>query len=145
MESKLFELMRFQILTAALQEGSKQRLNDAYVYAWDEGVYPVQHDSASMHKPFKAQFAHSEEQVDQVAEFLDAKWLNDEPVSFYQLEDHFGGKGSRIMLLHVCRYLFLTELFDEALWSGLMANSQCPAEARSILRPYNRSDDIYFH
>jgi len=145
MSEQLFELMRFQVMSASLQEGSRQRLDDAYVYAWSKGIYPVQHEAASAHKPFKELFQYSEMQVDQVADFLDDHSIKNMPLTFYQLEDSFGGKDSRIMLLLICRYLFLSKLFGDEFWSDLIKNGQCPAEAHGLTRPFNRDTDLFFH
>lgn len=52
-EKQLFQLTRFNLLTAAMAAGAVgASLTDAYVYAWDVGVYPLFDNGAHAHEPF---------------------------------------------------------------------------------------------
>ncbi|NHQ81577.1 hypothetical protein HA051_08315 [Chromobacterium vaccinii] len=147
MKSALFEIMRFQILTASITKGPDGYLNNAYIYAWNEGIYPLHQESASMHKPFPSEFKITKEMVDELGKNLDTLWMQGKSPTFYELEDIYQvWLGStiwdRVKLMTTCRYLFLSRLFDEAFWKKLLSQANHPTEAAFICREFSR-EDIY--
>lgn len=146
-----FQLMRFNILSAARDGIDKSPFDAAYVYAWDNGVYPFFHPGADWHEPFKECFKLSESDMDVLSKVLDDHWMQNKPITFYELEEHFGVQGahrsstewSRGKLIAGCRYMFLNEGFDRDFWATLTENMKCPAEAHSIARAPNE-EHIYF-
>lgn len=146
----LFTMMRFQILAGALTPGVRERLSDPYVYAWDDLVYPIQHEGAAWHQPFSHLFSVSRGMMEELTRYLDDRWLERRVPTFYQMEQHYSvrdgtGPWDRSKQLHACRYMHLCNLFDEDFWSNLLTAGQHPAEARIIVHAYNRSEDLYFH
>lgn len=147
----LFQLMRFNILSEGSKDIKSSAFSPGYIYAWESGVYPSYNDGADWHKSFPEQFRISDEEVTELGNFLDDKWLEKIPLSFYELEDHFGVRGSthssssweRGKLLVACRYMYLNKMFDDSFWSTLVKNGKSPVEAGSIKKPFKESD-IYF-
>jgi hypothetical protein len=142
----LFQLMRFNILNTSRPSLKDSPFSPAYIYAWENGVFPAFNDGADWHKPFAEQFDVTEDKINKISEFLDEKWQAKTPVSFYDLENHFDAKGSsnldRVKLKRACRYMWLNEMFDDLFWSTLVENGKCPSEALSICRPL-KDGDVY--
>lgn len=148
MADATFTLMRFNLLTAALNPNTARKLSDAYVYAWSEGVYPVSDGMAEWHEPFADQFRVTREMGLDLLKFLDERWREKQPISFYTLENHYevsSGYGSwdRGALIHLCRYFRLCRLFDDAFFMALTKNGESPIEAASITDPWNREADLF--
>ena len=147
----LFQLMRFNILNSGRADMNASPFSTAYIYAWESGVFPAFNEGADWHKPFPEQFNVSEDEVLELGKLLDDKWLEKTPITFYELEDHYGVRGSthssgnwdRIKLLNTCRYMYLNSMFDDSFWSSLTENGKCPSEAHSICRPLSETD-VYF-
>ena len=147
----LFQNQRFSILAMKTAEGSEQYICDSYAFAWYEGVYPAFHESADWHKPYPDQFKISEGMMEELSKLLDDHWIGKKPITFYDLESHYGIHGTchpgeiwdRASLIDACRYMYLNQLFDDSFWSTLCENGQCPSEAHSICRQF-RPDEIYF-
>src|ERR1700757_2111975 len=55
-DEQLFQIARFNLLAAAKTNGPAQALSYAYIYAWQNSVYPLFHESSGLHQPFVAQF-----------------------------------------------------------------------------------------
>jgi len=147
----LFQLMRFNILSSGFSDIKNAPFSPAYIYAWESRVYPAFNESADWHKSFPDKFKVTENEVSELGKLLDDKWLAKTPITFYELEDHYGVSGSihstsnwdRVKLLITCRYMYLDNSFDDSFWSSLVENGKCPIEAFSICRPMKESD-IYF-
>ena len=147
----LFNLQKFQLLALFTSDRTGRNITPAYAYAWDNGVYPIGNDGAQWHKPYKEQFAVSEEQVSELAGLLDKKWLKKEKISFYELEDHCdiqglsssGSEWDRGTLIISCHYFYLLGWFDDDFWKGLVGHSDCPSESHSIRREFT-PEDVYF-
>ncbi|MFL5346783.1 MAG: hypothetical protein ACJ8AT_18535 [Hyalangium sp.] len=88
-DSRLFQMARFSVLVAAKTKSSKTALSDAYVYAWENSVYPAFHDSTEFHKPFADQFWTTKDEVSKLGQYLDARWLKKDVPTFYELEDNY--------------------------------------------------------
>lgn len=137
--SAAFQLMRFQILTAAHSESVGQKLSAAYIYAWDRGIFPSIHEGADWHKPFIDYFDVGQDMVDDLIKVLD-----ENKFTFYELEDYYdNSEWDRAQLIGACRYLFLSEYFDFD-WNRLLTPMEHPTEASSITRPFSL-DDIYLN
>jgi antitoxin MazE len=145
----MYEMARFQVLTAALTPGVEDRLPDSYVFAWDHGVYPFSNADAgaNLHEPFEPYFRVGKERAEELSKFLDDRWLAKKVPTFYELEDHFevrlGRSGwDRGMLISACRYMHLCDLFDAAFWKKLLAPGQHPTEASTVVRKFNPAKDL---
>ena len=138
-----FQIMRFKIMSAALDPHTGPRLSDAYVFAWDESVYP-NHSGGGFHRPFANSFRVTKGMAEELSTFLDEQWRNGTVPTFYDLEDRYRGKSKfdRMELVNACRYFYLESLFDAAFWKQLMVNH--PSEASHILDKYDRGKDMYF-
>jgi hypothetical protein len=152
MEAMLFSMQKFQILSLFVNPSSERNVSSSYAFAWSEGVYPYLSEGAEWHKPFEACFDVKREQLEELHNFLCDKWDAKEPFSFYQLEEHYGVRGSvhdgpvwrRHTLWAACRYIWLNKShFDDFFWSNLLENGKCPSEAHSISGKFT-ADDIYF-
>jgi len=131
--------MRFQILTAAHSETVGHKLSDAYVYAWDQGVFPIAHESADWHKPFSDCFNVSQDMLKNLIQVLD-----ENAFTFYELEKYYGSSGwDRAQLIGACRYLFLSDEFNFD-WARLLAPMEHPSEAYKIKKSF-KLDDIYLN
>ncbi len=144
----LFQLMRFNILSTAVNAGGEWPILPAYVYAWWSGVYPGCHEGAKWHIPFPDQFSVSKKEVDELTTLLDEAWMAKKSISFYDVESSLGIQGTarsssnwqRWKLVSACRYLFLSDSFDKAFWVALLKNGECPSEALGIARQMKISE-----
>ena len=148
MNDAMFELTRFQLLSAALTPGPAERIDDAYVYAWDIGVYPLFHEWARLHQPFSEQFAVAEAPFRDLMTFLDDRWSKSETQSFYELERHYDTRGAgiwdRSALIHALRYTRLAGRFDAGFFAALCRPGDHPVEASVILESYERANELGF-
>lgn len=108
----------------------------SYVYAISHDIYPLfqstHSPNAGIIDPFYDCYKTTEKDISEILNFIDEEWLKDKLYTFYDLETHFGGKDTRIKLIHVLRYAFLDGRFDEKLWDKLV--SWAPIEGKSIIR-----------
>lgn len=141
---QLFELTRFQLLSDA-KAGA--RLPIAYVFAWDAGIFPVFDNGARLHVPFEPHFDVPADEIIDLAKYLDTCDLAGEVPTFYQLEEHLDVRSGRSVwdrssLIAACRYIRLTGRFGGA-WEKLLAPGDHPIEAKSIIEPYDLTQDVY--
>ena len=94
-QSMLFSLQRFQILALFSNTAAERTVSDTYAYAWLQSVYPLLNESAPWHKPFAGCFAVSGARLGELKAFLYDRWCGKQPITFYELEDHYGIRGSR--------------------------------------------------
>ncbi len=145
MNEALFQIMRFQVLAAALQSGSSQKLHDSYVFAWDACVYPLFNDAADFHKPFADQFTIPKAMIEELFKKLDAMWAEKNVPTYNELEHSLRDtKWDRHNLILGLRYLWLHDRFDSGFWRTLMKRDEYPHEAREINTKYVRAMDVYF-
>jgi len=148
---KLFSIQKFQILALYTSTSAEQRVTDSYVFAWLENIYPFLNDSACWHQAFEDCFAVGEAQIVGLHKFLSARWTKKKKITFYELEDHYGIRGSRRPgpnwsqddLVRACRYFHLHRQFDGAFWSALLESGQFPAEAELIREKFD-PDSVRF-
>lgn len=150
MSAENFEIMRFQVMAFALSNVGKLKISDAYLYAWDNGVYPIDHEAAHFHLPFAADFKISKEMLDGLVDYLGACWDRKVVPTFYELETHYNvrsgnGPWERWSLIRACRYLYLCESFDKEFWQTLLTEFEHPTEAASLARAFNRDAETYFN
>lgn len=149
--SALFIQQRIQVLHLGVHHDAYP---NAYIYAWESGVYPFLSDSDGSipnrpHEPYPDFFQISKEKGEFLVKRLDDAWLAEEKITFYGLEDELNVRiGSsewcRTDLLHLCRYFYLENLFDKNFWKILTTNGDCPTEAHSIMATFDKDMDIYF-
>lgn len=147
----LFVQQRIQIMHIAKHH---DEFTDAYLYAWEAGVYPFLSDTDGSvpkmpHEPYEDFFIVSEEKGEYLLKRLDDAWLAKEKLTFYGLEDELNVRSgssdwNRSELLHLCRYFYLDRRFDAQFWDTLTTNGECPSEAHSIKNQFDRDQDIYF-
>jgi hypothetical protein len=139
----LFEMMRFNILTFALTEAGKKKLDDAYVSAWANGVYPVLHDGADWHKPFADNFRANKEMMESLVNDLGERWRDKKVPTYYELESElYGSKWKQSTLIDACTYLCLQKLvFDDYFRSALLKDR--PSNASSMAGPFDRDRDLF--
>ena len=68
--SALFQIMKFNILSASRAENQRSPFSDDYFFAWSSGVYPYGSE-IDFHKPFGSEFQVSQSQMEDLAELLD--------------------------------------------------------------------------
>lgn len=144
----LFELARFNVLTASITPGPDQRLADAFVFAWDRKLFPV-FDESDLANAFEDGFDISKEKIDSLIEYLGDRWSAGSVPTFYELEDHYNSRGPnaewrRSELISVLRYAKLSEQFDTAFFQTLLTEMKHPTEATSITASYDRPNCVYF-
>lgn len=150
-KSMLYSLQRFQILALVTSSSAQKTVSDSYAYAWSEGVYPLLNESASWHQAFEECFAVRREPLAELHAYLGERWDQKKTLSFHELEDHYGIRGSRrpgpvwdqTRLVQACRYLYLHQQFDSEFWSAMLDAGQHPAGADIIARKFD-ADAIYF-
>ncbi|GLQ20911.1 hypothetical protein ACFFUB_07860 [Algimonas porphyrae] len=123
----LYQLTRLQVMTASDPTvfGTNHQ---AYIYGWQNGVYPALNDTMNFHKPFAAIFDVSAEQTLAVSSYIQNKKLAGITIAFGDLENHFCQKKdgdamqplSRGHLIATCRYLKLTTIFPAIHWTRLV-------------------------
>lgn len=145
MNDALFQIMRFQVLAAALQSGSAAKLHDSYVFAWDACIYPLFNDAADYHKPFADQFAINKADIEGLFKKLDTMWAEKKVPTYNELEHELRGtRWDRRSLILGLRYMWLHDRFDGAFWKHLLTRDEHPHEAREINTKYVRAMDVYF-
>ena len=145
MNDALFQIMRFQVLAAALQSGSSAKLHDSYVFAWDACVYPLFNDAADYHQPFADLFRISKADMQDLFKKLDTMWAEKRVPTYNELEHSLmGTRWDRHNLILALRYMWLHDRFDHGFWNHVMKRDEYPHEAREINTKYVRAMDVYF-
>ena len=145
----LFLQQKFQILALFTNPNAERNVTSSYAYAWDRGVYPLLNDGAKWHQPYKDQFDIKEEPLERLLKLLDDRWMAKNPITFYELEDHYQLRDKpidgweRYKLINACRYFYLHDSFDKAFWVALLKSPNCPSEATNLARDLEIGD-IYF-
>lgn len=147
----LFTQQRLQVIHFGKHHGE---YSDAYVYAWENSVYPFFDDtdgsvSRKPHEHYAEFFLVSSEKVDELSKYLDDCYLSGNVPTFYELEDKYNTRSSasdwdRMDLIKICRYLVLSDSWDKSFWEKILTPTQYPSEASGIMRDYSRLSDVYF-
>jgi hypothetical protein len=152
MSQQIYQIMRTQIVVDIRHGGST--FSEAYAYAWSVDLYPFLHDTA-MQRAFKSEFEITESDAMEVFSFIGDKFDKDETLTFYGLEDQFGGKFGdssakgtalgRLKLMRIVRYIALhDQTFGSEFWATLLKNGSCPSEALSLKGPLSEWDISLF-
>ncbi|MDI7920710.1 hypothetical protein [Ferirhizobium litorale] len=152
MSSKEYTLMKFNILTMALHSELGRRIDSAYVYAWDNDVYPIFHSAAPWHDAFEGDFVVTKEMMIELSKRLDEAWDGGRGIAptFYELEDIYsarygGSKWDRSALIGAMRYMALCRgRFDRKFFEQVTRDAGAPSEANHFADPFDRDNDIYF-
>lgn len=152
MSSKEYALMKFNIFSLALHPELGDRLDDAYVYAWDADVYPIFHEAAPWHQAFEEDFQVSKEMMSELAKRLDKAWDGGQGIAptFYELEGiydarHGDMEWDRSALIGAMRYMALSKgRFDSRFFEQVTRDAGAPSEANHFADPFDRQRDIYF-
>ncbi|MFD1261639.1 hypothetical protein [Entomomonas asaccharolytica] len=141
-----FKQLRLEILA---QSKVTDNMSPAYLYAWDDSVFPILHDDEA------AEFGHAiNEYIDSfdisleivltVVNHLNLLAMKKKYQTFYELERSFGGKFDeqygRAKLISICRYLYLSDCFNSDFWNTLLDEGKHPSEASYIFYPFNKED-----
>ena len=149
----LADIRMRQILHSKFHPETKDLYPDAYAYAISHSVYPLFHEQVGTTdtpatileiNPFYGTYRVDRDQVEAVRVLLDGRFEGGEPITFVELEGHFQASGLgpwhgsslRVVLLNVCRYLYLHGVWSDAFWGELL--SDAPPEAQSIPRDLDR-------
>lgn len=135
----LFTQQRLQILAP---DTSYMISNVSYLYAWTVGLYPADDDSqiegfVRPHEHYSKHFMISREKVNEVLNYLDQCWVSGQIPTFEEIElrykaQEITSEWRKADLLHICRYIFLSEIFDEAFWNTVLSPKQCQGDAMFI-------------
>ncbi len=146
MSDGLFELARFNVVCAALTPGPAERLDDAYVYAWSRGIFPLFHEGWDLHKPFAARFGIDAAHVTDLMGFLDVGWSTGAPPTLGDLERRYdaraGGVWSRDRLLDALRYAFLAGRFDEPFFDAICHPGGRSREVGAVFLRLDRPNEL---
>ena len=112
-------------------------MSPAYLYAWQESVFPFLHDDEASEightlNEYHESFKISLDTILTVANHLNLSAMKKKYQTFYELERSFGGKFSeqngRGKLIIICRYLYLSDCFNSNFWNTLLDKSKHPSE-----------------
>lgn len=150
----LAEVRRRQIVATKFNPQTEELYSDAYVYAVQNSVYPINEEHVGFEDglseildslPFHETYDVGFELVKEIAGLLDKKWLAKEKITFYDVEspyrlhgEHWKGKDVRMDLINMCRYFYLSNMFDKEFWRQFMSES--PAEASGVTDEWNRDE-----
>lgn len=151
MSKETFELMRLNILKAALSSETAAQFTDSFVFAWQKGVYPLLHFSR-LAKPFADDFDINADMMSELTKELNAYANADDTITFYELERYFfeqkETKWSRGLLVDALRYLFLFSDerggYSNDFFNGLIVDGGGPSEASIFNSSFIRKDDVTF-
>jgi hypothetical protein len=137
----LYETKRQQLIIA-WNTPAVEKIENAYVYAYERRICPIFHIDQDEDDPFVDVYKIPRNFVEEVIEYADSLWIGVNKdlsqLTFYKMENKFKGKGNRSDLIAVFRYAFLNHNFDEEFFKAL--RSDCPTEAHNINRPL---EDVY--
>lgn len=135
-----YDHMRHSILQTASAGIKRSPFNNAYLFSWSAGVYPMLDTTLDMHKPYDQFFTVTGEQIHELASFLEQIWLKGETVTFWTLEElfeaHFILEWDRQKLIDGCRYLRLGNLCDDSFWQAMIQKATPDSEQQFITRPF---------
>lgn len=147
-QKQLFQIARFSLLSRAISHAASSDIPAAYAYAWHAGIYPWLHEDVQLHRPFQEQFLVTPEMGGQLVTFLQERWYMRDPLLFAEIESHFvrsdGGPWKRSVLIHACRYIFLSELFDRHFWGSLIKASESDGSASDAASIGDEFDWLHF-
>lgn len=146
MRSKLFQLARFQVLSAGLTNGTAQLIDDAYVFAWLNRVFPYGHwGGLGLHFQFEEDFTVRSAQIEFWSANLD-RLIHDNAVPTYNEFREDLGISQNIQdesaFIDGLRYMFLLGGREVRVFQRLLTPGGFPREAEKITRPFSRWTDV---
>lgn len=138
-----FQTARFNVLAFCVTKEGKKLLQDHYVYAWQEGVYPLG-ASQELHRPFASMFRVSADAMSALSKVLDDLWHSDSEIGFDVIERKIKkeyGKGAPTdsSLRMALTYFKMKGDFDQAFWKRVI-DGQGPGYVRMLLHPLDRAE-----
>ena len=144
----LFQQMRHNILQTASVNLKKSPFDEAYLFAWLSGVYPIYSQHLNMYEPYEDFFSVNYQCIKELNEFLECLWLNQEYISFWQLEDVFDAHllelWDRDRLINACRYLYLNDCFDNLFWWEMLRQLTSDSIVNMIRLPLQQEELMLF-
>ena len=150
----LAEIRRRQILATKFNPQTEDMYDNSFVHAVMHRIYPIQHEHPGFEEdpnailaslPFHETYNAGFELVTQIAKLLDEKWLKKEKITFYDVEgpyrlgnEHWPGTDVRENLTNMCRYFYLSHMFDTDFWNEFM--SDAPSEASDVTSEWSRQE-----
>ncbi len=138
----LYELKRQSLLLGYVQNPSM--ISDGLAFAYENRVAPVLHENIAREvhggDPFEDVHSVKADFVLDVLKHVDEldKAGNYKDLAFYNMEDHYGGRGIRVELIHALEYIRIDGRFDDKVWKAVEANA--PAEANRIASSFSAKD-----
>ena len=130
----LYENRKMMLTINYRVHGQKCGYSASFVYAIANDVFPYFHNTHIPNEgiidPYYDCYKIKYDEIHKILTYIDSEWLEKRLYSFYDLEEHFGGRDRRVALIDVLRYTYLDRRFDGELWEKLI--SWAPAEASSI-------------
>lgn len=141
---QMFELARFNVISAAFSPMAEGSLDAAYVYAWSNRVFPFDIPS-DYARAFEDGFQVRSGALKALADHLDHLWrTGGSRPTYRQLEEQFvhapGAEWDRMTLISALRYFFLRRMFDGAFYEALL--SEAPAEGMAICEPFDPTMEL---
>ena len=133
----VYQNTRIGIITLRQLNNNSAGITDEYAYAWVNEIYPFEAPT-KIHEPFAKRFKISKDEMTVLAEFLDAIWMKNEGITFYELESaakskKLPGDWDRVKLLLATRYFYLKGMFrGHGFWETMIKPMEHPMEASSI-------------
>lgn len=106
----LYQMRKFQTIQFYKMNKEESGISNSLVFALANDCYPLFHnrDEFDVYNDF---FSIKKDDVSRYLKYLDENNLNNSNKTFYEIEDHFGGKSVRMDLITVFRYAFLDNRF----------------------------------
>ena len=138
MESNLLNVLYYQMKFMNIQfyklNPENSGISSSLIYAISNDCYPIYHSSDEFDL-YSDCFKIRKERISSIVEYLDENYHNNTCFPFYKLEDHFGGKASRIDLMVTLRYSALDNRFSRLeFWETL--ESDAPIEAKNLNKSF---------
>ncbi|TGL23072.1 hypothetical protein EHQ46_06025 [Leptospira yanagawae] len=129
----LYNLYKMQVVEFYKLGNGQSSFSASYVYAISNNCFPVFHASKDL-EIYSDNFEIKKDYILEVITYLDDAYLNNKKLTFYGLEDYFGGKVNRSDLITIIRYSFLSERFKGNNFKQNL-ESESPIEGKDLDRP----------
>ncbi len=140
----IYETKRQQLILGFNTPVVRDSLNEAYVYAYYQRMFPYFHNEFDDDiDPFADVYNITPSLVREVIEYADNVWMDKTTpnLSFYDYESHFGGHHTqRHELIAIFRYASLSGRFDKVFFNDLLKNGDAPCEANGLNEPLESSE-----
>lgn len=106
----------------------------SYVYAIEHDCYPIFQVDEDDELIYEDLYLIKREKIEELLEYIDEKDNSENYITFYELEDKYGGKKVRYELIVMLRYIALDMRFSDEFWNHLTKSGNAPLEAQNINR-----------